>query len=86
MTLDGILNSINSLPDGLEYGLIGAVCGFIVQAIFFSQNWGDLDWLFKSVGIAFMIVVAISTFKDVTSENKGFQIGFIIVSLIMIGV
>ena len=74
---------MSSLPEGLEYGIMGAISGLLIQALFMYADWGELDPLFFLVGFFIMVATTLSTFTEVMGKSKGFQIGFIIASIFM---
>ena len=78
-----VLSVFNDLPEGLQEGIVGAVLGLFVQAILMWADWGENDLLMFGLGIFILILMGISTFTEVMGKSRGFQIGFIIGSLIM---
>ena len=85
MTMEGIgevLSVFNDLPKGLQEGIVGAVLGLFVQAILMWADWGENDLLMFGLGIFILILMGISTFTEVMGKSRGFQIGFIIGSLL----
>lgn len=76
------------LDDGLN-GFISALSGFILTlvltALYFQIDWGDLDPLFKSVGLGFIVVFLYIDIKSLQQSGIvfgfGYLFGFILTSL-----